>query len=169
MAFVLRNTMLIFVCSKRLANFRMSGLWISEILRLETVSLWWVESFISCSTYWFILVMSKGKCWPWLYNELHPILFVFYAGQKERECIWLSRYLHAAALCSMGWIETKSIIVSVVMCFRQISISAVLEVSDYISRLLHGVQAIKILKFTSVLVVVIHTSTRRTYSLTIIP
>jgi len=38
MEFLLRNTMAIFMCLKRLVNSRMTGLWISEILRLETYS-----------------------------------------------------------------------------------------------------------------------------------
>ena len=100
-------------------------------------------------------------------NDIQFFSF-FYADKRKRQCIWLNRYLHAVALCSMGWFETKSIVVSVVTCFRQISISTVLQGSDYMSRLLHGVQAMNILKFTSVLGVVIYTSILCTYAMMII-
>ena len=54
-------------------------------------------------------------------NDVHSLSLFF--GVNGRECILVIWYLKSAILCSMGWIEKKLMVVSVVIGFRNMSIS----------------------------------------------
>jgi len=80
--------------------------------------------FFWCCICWFSL--CKRFCEKLLFLAISCIdvhSFCLFFGVKGGECILVIWYLKSAILCSMGWIEKKLMVVSVVTGFRNMSIS----------------------------------------------
>jgi hypothetical protein len=75
----------------------------------------------------FVVLISVvgfvGSCSYWQCVVLSSNLFVFFSPVSGRRCILVIWYLKAAVLCSKGWLDSKLIVVSVVVGFLCMSIS----------------------------------------------
>jgi len=120
--FVLLNAIFMLLCLKRLVSFLIYGLWYVKVAHFLFSSLsffWW----IFCCICVFRFVMSfSGK----MFHAMACIVFhsdCCLSVVSGSDCILVMWYQKAAILCSVGWLDRKLIVVSVVVGFRHISIS----------------------------------------------
>jgi len=89
-------------------------------------------SFLSLVCSWLFLVLfcrfslSKRFCGKLLFLatsfiDVHS--FCFFFGINGKECVLVMWYLKVEILCSIGWFGKQLMVVSVVVCFRNMLIS----------------------------------------------
>jgi hypothetical protein len=102
-----------------------------------TWSRFYLSFWFVCSQYCVVSVgdvsgvdVPKNFCF-WLLMYYYP-LFLSLSGSNCRECVLDIWNLNVAVLCSMGWLEMKLIIVSMVVGFLYISISSFVCLRDIV-------------------------------------
>jgi hypothetical protein len=91
--------------------------------------------FLSLVCYWFVFFLRCicrfrlrnrfcGKLLIFAIGCIYVHSFCLFFGVNGRECILVLWYLKAAILCSMGWFRKKLVVASVVIGFRNMSISS---------------------------------------------